>query len=687
MPATVVVGAQFGDEGKGKIVDYLADRADVVVRFQGGANAGHTVQVGEQLYAFHLLPSGVLRKRSMNVIGNGVVIDPAQLLKEIEETRAHGHSVENLRISGRPHVVMPYHKIIDGLEEKLKGSLGAGTTLRGIGPSFEDKVRRFGIRMCDLVDPVALREKLETMVPIKQRLIDAYGGTERLDLEAIYKEEVEYGARLAPFVADTSVWLDAAIRRRKRMLFEGAQGTHLCIDHGIYPFGTSSDCVAGAASVGAGVGPQFLTDIVGVAKAFTSRVGTGPFPTEVEGDTAEYLRERGGGEYGTTTRRPRRVGWLDLVMLRMAVRVNGLVSLAVTKLDVLGGLDRIPVCVSYRFDGEAVKEFPASMRVLSRCEPVYREFKGWPDLTESAWIATAQKGKRALPEAMRDVPEPAALGPLRIRTRRVVEFDAAQEGVQIDLFLRDHSEGLDPRHEAGLARLVRAHASELLDVPAGDVHEDRLGRVVEVQARGDVSRVDLAGRAVEGLPTKRTAVAARDRLRIDGDDFVHRMPHGVRIGQHAVLDSKSGAEPPRVVDSLGTVRCDPFIDRHADELDVASVREELREERGGRARVLPAAHPDRDPLSTEEVDLGSELALHPPLDEIEEMRTAQVLPAVPEPLDGRGATSVARHGRSNRRRGLRPHGPGGGPEGGDGSACAAPGGGAMPATYGGAAPK
>src|SRR5437867_3624085 len=216
MPATVVVGAQFGDEGKGKIVDYLADRADVVVRFQGGANAGHTVQVGDQLYAFHLLPSGVLRTRSMNVIGNGVVIDPAQLLKEIEETRALGHSVENLRISDRAHVVMPYHKIIDGLEEKLKGSLGAGTTLRGIGPSFEDKVGRFGIRMCDLVDPVALREKLETMVPIKQRLIDAYGGTERLDLETTYKEQVEYGLRLAPFVADTSAWLDAAIRRRKR---------------------------------------------------------------------------------------------------------------------------------------------------------------------------------------------------------------------------------------------------------------------------------------------------------------------------------------------------------------------------------------------------------------------------------------------------------------------------------------
>src|SRR5256712_581961 len=333
--------------------------------------------------------------------GNGIArgLRPPYWVADLEagdrDREAH------LRISDRAHVVMPYHKIIDGLEEKLKGNLGAGTTLRGIGPSFEDKVGRFGIRMCDLVDPVALREKLETMVPIKQRLIDAYGGTERLDLETIYKEQVEYGARLAPFVADTSVWLDAAIRRRKRVLFEGAQGTHLCIDHGIYPFGTSSDCVAGAASVGAGVGPQFLTDIVGVAKAFTSRVGTGPFPTEVEGATAEYLRERGGGEYGTTTRRPRRVGWLDLVMLRIAVRVNGLTSLAVTKVDVLGGPRRVPVGGSYRHNTGTIKEFPASMRVLSRCEPVYREFKGWADLTESQWIATAKKGKRALPEAVR----------------------------------------------------------------------------------------------------------------------------------------------------------------------------------------------------------------------------------------------------------------------------------------------
>src|SRR5467141_3611959 len=397
MPAAVVIGTQFGDEGKGKIIDFMADDADAVVRFQGGANAGHTVQVGAELYAFHLLPSGVLRKGTMNVIANGVVIDPAQLLKEIEETRARGHPVTNLRISDRAHVVMPYHKIIDGLEEKLKGNLGAGTTLRGIGPSFEDKVGRFGIRMCDLGDPKSLLEKLVTIVPIKQRLIEAYGGAERLDVESIYQEQVAYGERLAPFVADTSAWIDAAIKRKKRILFEGAQGTHLCIDHGIYPFGTSSNCVAGAASVGTGVGPQHLTDIVGVAKAFTSRVGTGPFPTEVDGPTAEHLRERGGGEYGTTTHRPRRVGWLDLVMLRMSVRVNGMTGLAVTKLDVLGGLDRVRVCVGYRHEGAVVKEFPASMRVLSAAQPTYREFKGWPDLSEAEWTGIAGRGRRSLP--------------------------------------------------------------------------------------------------------------------------------------------------------------------------------------------------------------------------------------------------------------------------------------------------
>jgi adenylosuccinate synthase len=255
--------------------------------------------------------------------------------------------------------------------------------------------------MCDLVDPEVLRAKLEKVVPIKQKVIQALGGSDVLDLEALVREHTDYGQRLSRFVTDTSVLLDAQLRRRRRVLFEGAQGTHICIDHGIYPFGTSSDCVAGAASVGAGVGPRSLEEIIGVVKAFTSRVGAGPFPTEQEGDVATHLRETGGGEYGTTTHRPRRVGWIDLVMLRMSARVNGLTGTAVTKLDVLGGLDRVMACVAYRCDGQMLKEFPASMKILSACEPVYKQFKGWPELSEEDWIGIARKGKRSLPDPMK----------------------------------------------------------------------------------------------------------------------------------------------------------------------------------------------------------------------------------------------------------------------------------------------
>ena len=401
MPAAVVVGLQFGDEGKGKIIDFLGEDADVVVRFQGGANAGHTVQVGDELFAFHLLPSGVLRRRTLNIVGNGVVIEPGQLLHELDDLRARGRPEPNLRVSDRAHVVLPYHKLLDGLEETLKGNLASGSTRRGIAPVFEDKVGKWGLRMCDLVDPEVLREKLAMTVPVKQRVIAAYGGTETLDSSALFKEYAAYGKRLAPYVTDTSVLLDAHLRRGKRVLFEGAQGTHLCIDHGIYPYGTSSNCTAGAASTGAGISPRYLDEILGVAKAFTSRVGTGPFPTEQEGDVATHLRETGGGEYGTTTRRPRRVGWIDLVMLRMSVRVNGLTGIAVTKLDVLGGLERVRACIGYRDGGRTIREFPASMKVLSRVEPVYRDLRGWPELTEERWTAIAKKGKRALPDAVK----------------------------------------------------------------------------------------------------------------------------------------------------------------------------------------------------------------------------------------------------------------------------------------------
>ena len=401
MPGVVVLGSQFGDEGKGKVIDYLADRADVVVRFHGGANAGHTVQVGEELYKFHLVPSGILRPATMNVIGNGVVIDPATLLEELEDLRKRGHPAENLRISDRAHLVMPYHKVQDRMEEDLKGRLKAGTTGRGIGPCYEDKAGRFGIRMADLLDPAVLADKLETVVPIKQRLLAAYGSHETIDAKAVVKEYAGYGERLGRYVTDTSVLLDAELRAGKRVLFEGAHGTHLCIDHGIYPYGTSSNCVAAAAAVGSGIGPQWLNEIIGVVKAFTSRVGTGPFPTEIQDKTADYLRERGGGEYGTTTHRPRRIGWLDLVMVRMSARVNGLTGLAVTKLDVLGGLPKVKVANAYTFADETYRDFPADMRLLSKSRPVYEEFDGWPDLKEEEWGRLAKKGYDALPEAVR----------------------------------------------------------------------------------------------------------------------------------------------------------------------------------------------------------------------------------------------------------------------------------------------
>lgn len=402
MAGTVVVGCQFGDEGKGKVIDVLADRADVVARFQGGANAGHTVQVGSERYAFHLLPSGILRRGVLNVIGNGVVVDPGTLLQEVGDLRKRGHAVDGLRISDRAHVVMPYHKAQDRLEEDLKGKLKAGTTGRGIGPCYQDKVGRFGIRMADLLDPAVLGDKLEMVLPIKQRLFAAFGSHETLDRKAIYNEYAAYGAKLAAHVTDTSILLESELRAGKRVLFEGAHGTALDVDHGVFPYGVSSNAVAAQASIGAGVGPGYLDDIIGVVKAFTSRVGTGPVPTELSDETAEVLREKGGGEYGTTTHRPRRVGWIDLVMLRMAARVNGLTGIAVTKLDVLGGLATVRMCTAYAFGDEEVREFPASMRLLGKARPVYEDLRGWEDLSEAQWQAVAKRGYDALPGAARE---------------------------------------------------------------------------------------------------------------------------------------------------------------------------------------------------------------------------------------------------------------------------------------------
>lgn len=400
MPGRIVVGTQFGDEGKGKVTDYCAEEADIVVRFQGGNNAGHTVRIGEEVHRFHLLPSGILRSDKLAIIGNGVVVDPTVLLREVEDLRGRGHPVDNLRVSDRAHVIMPYHKIIDGLEEELKGKMKAGTTMRGIGPCYTDKVGRWGIRIVDLIDKQVLKEKLDVIVPIKQRIIEALGGTKRLDTETIWKEYSSYGKEIEKYVVDSSVLINKALDEGKNVLFEGAQGTHLCIDFGIYPYGTSSDCIAGSALIGTGVGPGKVNEVLGVVKAYTSRVGTGPFPTELKDKNGEHLRERG-GEYGTTTGRPRRCGWLDMVMLRYSARVNALTSLAVTKIDVLGGLDRIKVCTEYEHDGKVISEFPASMRVLAECRPKYREFDGWKERGSKEWTELARKGYHALPGQMR----------------------------------------------------------------------------------------------------------------------------------------------------------------------------------------------------------------------------------------------------------------------------------------------
>lgn len=400
MPGRIVLGTQFGDEGKGKITDYCAETANLIVRFQGGNNAGHTVKIGEEVYKFHLLPSGVLRREKLAVIGNGLVVDPTVLLKEVGELRNRGYEVDNLRISDRAHVIMPYHKIIDGLEEQLKGKMKAGTTMRGIGPCYTDKVGRWGIRIVDLNDRNVLREKLDVIVPIKQRIIDAFGGSDRLDTEAIWEEYAGYGREIKDFVVDASVLINDVLNKGEEVLFEGAQGTHLCIDFGIYPFGTSSDCTAGAALTGTGVGIGKIQNVVGVTKAYTSRVGTGPFPTELEDEIGEYLRDKG-GEYGTTTGRPRRCGWLDSVMVRYSARINALTSLAVTKIDVLGGLDKIKVCTEYDYNGQILTEFPASMKVLAECKPRYKEFDGWDDLTDEAWTGVAAQGYDALPEQMK----------------------------------------------------------------------------------------------------------------------------------------------------------------------------------------------------------------------------------------------------------------------------------------------
>src|SRR5919109_5186948 len=372
MPATVIVGAQWGDEGKGKIVDLLAESSDVVCRYQGGPNAGHTIVRDGETFKFHHIPSGILYAGKVCVVGAGCVVDPGLLVEEIDELEGRGVSADGLRISGNAHLIMPWHVAIDSASERRLGKLQIGTTRRGIGPAYADKAARLGIRVQDVLDAKILRQKFETALVEKSKVLD-----EPLEAGELADRMEECAVRLRPYVADTSLLVDQALRRGERVLLEGAQGTLLDLDHGTYPFVTSSNPIAGAAATGIGIGPTRIDSVIGVAKAYVTRVGEGPFPTEIEGPDQDRVRDLG-EEYGTTTGRERRCGWLDLVALRFAVRVNGMTGLALTKLDVLSAFAEIPVCTHYRLpDGSETDEFPAHQGVFHHAAPVYERLAGW----------------------------------------------------------------------------------------------------------------------------------------------------------------------------------------------------------------------------------------------------------------------------------------------------------------------
>ena len=380
MENLVVVGTQWGDEGKGKVVDLLTSGADMVVRYQGGNNAGHTLVVGGRKYIFHLIPSGILYEDKICLIGNGVVVDPEVLLQEIGRLEDAGISVgpERLVLSERAHLIMPYHKAIDAAREGAKGKVKIGTTGRGIGPCYEDKAARIGIRAIDLTEPEVLKDKIQSNLKEKNFYLEKFLGAEPLEPKTVVDTYLEMAAKLSPYLGDVSVLLHEAATKGKVILFEGAQGTHLDVDHGTYPFVTSSNPVAGTVCAGAGIGPNILRHILGVVKAYTTRVGAGPFVTELQDEVGDYIQEKG-AEFGSTTGRRRRCGWLDLVVLKDSVRINGLTGLAITKLDVLTGLENLKICVEYELDGRKIQARPASLTAMARCKPVYKEMPGWSE--------------------------------------------------------------------------------------------------------------------------------------------------------------------------------------------------------------------------------------------------------------------------------------------------------------------
>ena len=379
MKTVAVVGSQWGDEGKGKVIDYLATQADVVIRGQGGNNAGHTLVVDGKKFALRLIPSGVLNPNTINVIGNGIVFDPQGFLEEVEMLKKDNIDTSNIKISDRAHIVFPYHKELDVLAEEARGDNKIGTTKKGIGPCYMDKTERSGIRICDLMDKDVFAKKLKLQVDAKNKLVQGvYGKEAMFDFETIYNEYLRYAEKIRNHVADTSVIVYDAIKAGKKVLFEGAQGTLLDLDLGTYPFVTSSHPISGGFAVGAGVGPNMIKDVVGIVKAYTTRVGEGPFVTELDNEIGEEIRIKG-REFGTVTGRSRRCGWFDAVIVRYAARVNGLTSISLMLLDVLTGFDKIQVCTAYKMGDKIIKDFPASLEDLAKCEPIYEELEGWTE--------------------------------------------------------------------------------------------------------------------------------------------------------------------------------------------------------------------------------------------------------------------------------------------------------------------
>ncbi|MCT3398605.1 adenylosuccinate synthase [Lentilactobacillus hilgardii] len=393
MSSIVIVGSQWGDEGKGKITDFFGQNADITARYQGGDNAGHTIVLNGKSYHLQLIPSGIFDQEKYSVIGNGVVVNPKSLISEIDQLKKDGISTENLRISNRAHVIMPYHILLDGLQEKKKDSK-IGTTNKGIGPAYMDKYERIGIRIADLIDKDSFEEKLRSNLKIKNELLTKIYDAEPLDFDTIFNEYNAYADRIRPYVIDASYLINNALDENKNVLFEGAQGVMLDVDHGTYPFVTSSNPSASGAAVGTGIGPNRIDNVIGVCKAYTSRVGEGPFPTELKDATGDHIREVG-HEYGVVTKRPRRIGWFDSVVLRHSARVSGFTHLSLNCLDILTGIKTLKICVAYKLDGKKIDDYPATLKELNKCEAVYEELPGWKeDITQAKTLEDLPENAR-----------------------------------------------------------------------------------------------------------------------------------------------------------------------------------------------------------------------------------------------------------------------------------------------------